>query len=132
MYVCSRDTFLSNLIVSGKNTPLVAHNLRVVVKTTNRLDPTDETMILDVEKVRVHPLYDATRNLNDIAIAKLNRDIRVDGRLAEVIPITNSAPKPGTHCTVAGWGRLLEVCTRHWYKIIYYLLFLSLEWSNGC
>lgn len=88
-------------------------DIRVVAKTPNRLKWTNETAILAVQTVYVHPGYETILPIpHDIGILKLKNEISMDGHLAAIIPLPHSPALPGTQCTIVGWGRILSVSTR--------------------
>ncbi|XP_067420117.1 mast cell protease 1A-like [Emydura macquarii macquarii] len=53
-----------------------------------------------------HPEYDTRTNNNDIMLLQLDRNVTLNRYVKPIrLPRANEAVKPGTECSVAGWGR---------------------------
>lgn len=80
-----------------------ASNFLVVVGDHNQavVEGTENTM--SVEKLYIHPSYEADTNNNDLAILKLNTDIPF-GRTKKPICLYSKQIPDGTLCVVTGWG----------------------------
>ncbi|XP_068154727.1 trypsin-3 [Drosophila tropicalis] len=90
------------------NTKKKARDIKVVAGTERRLVQTDKTQILAVEKVIPHSKYNSAKISNDIGILKLKDEIKLNNGFVAIIPIADTAPKPGTKCTIVGWGSIIE------------------------
>nr|XP_012215858.1 PREDICTED: transmembrane protease serine 9-like [Linepithema humile] len=77
-------------------------NCRVVTGTINVNQGQSHT----VKSIRVHPQYvDDVREswVNDVAVITLTASIQYN-QYQKSVPLANSAPVPGTQCTLSGWG----------------------------
>ncbi|NXQ93544.1 GRAA protein, partial [Sagittarius serpentarius] len=65
-----------------------------------------EKQVFQIEKQIRYPDYCSSFKENDIMLLKLNRRARLN-KAVQLIPLPTSDddPKPGTTCTVAGWGQ---------------------------
>ncbi|OXA43818.1 trypsin-1 [Folsomia candida] len=62
-----------------------------------------------VDKLIIHPTYDAKTIVNDIGILKLNRKVEFGIGIKEVpLPIFKSEIEPDTQCILSGWGSQKE------------------------
>ncbi|NXO87097.1 GRAA protein, partial [Sitta europaea] len=52
-----------------------------------------------------HPCYDPSTEENDIMLLQLSRRAKLNKAVQKIsLPMSDDDPKPGTICTVAGWG----------------------------
>ncbi|NXW57881.1 GRAA protein, partial [Eurystomus gularis] len=65
-----------------------------------------EKQVLQIAKQIRHPCYCSSCKENDIMLLQLRKRARIN-KAVQVIPLPTSDedPKPGTICTVAGWGQ---------------------------
>lgn len=88
--------------------------MRVVVGQGLLSSEDEEEMIFDVDDAIIHPRWDTPldgRFSNDLALIKLRRKghgggIQFSDKVAPAcLPPPDAAQKPGTECTIAGWGK---------------------------
>nr|XP_045011497.1 cathepsin G [Jaculus jaculus] len=83
---------------SSINVTLGAHNIQRRERTQQRI-----TVLRAIR----HPDYDPQNIVNDIMLLQLKRRIRQNHVVRPVaLPQAGESLKPGTLCTVAGWGRV--------------------------
>ncbi|EDO47761.1 predicted protein, partial [Nematostella vectensis] len=62
-----------------------------------------------IEKYYIHPKYDEKTTDNDMALIKLDRPATLNKRVNTIcLPEADDEFKPGTKCTISGWGALQE------------------------
>ncbi|KFZ48603.1 Granzyme A, partial [Podiceps cristatus] len=66
-----------------------------------------EKQVLWIAKQIPYPCYSSSRKENDIMLLQLQKRARLN-KAVQLIPLPTSDddPKPGTTCTVAGWGQI--------------------------
>ncbi|BES87953.1 serine-type endopeptidase activity [Nesidiocoris tenuis] len=52
----------------------------------------------------VHIGYNNSTMENDIAVLRVQKSLQLDGITRKSLPLANFEPKPGTMCTISGWG----------------------------
>ncbi|XP_005438734.1 granzyme A-like isoform X1 [Falco biarmicus] len=83
--------------VKGGKVILGAHSLKAKEK---------ERQIFQIAKQIPYPCYSSSHKENDLMLLQLQKRARLN-KAVKVIPLPTSGddPKPGTTCTVAGWGQ---------------------------
>ncbi|XP_039658092.1 granzyme A-like [Perca fluviatilis] len=70
----------------------------------------DSTQVRKVKRLVPHPCYDATDNVNDLMLVKLDKPVKQTNTV-KVLKLGNTVKDPaaGTSCLVAGWGKTNNV-----------------------
>ncbi|EDW66454.2 trypsin-3 [Drosophila virilis] len=97
----------AHCLFSGRNR-LRPNKVKVVAGTPRRLIKTSSTQEFNVEKVKPHPQYSASRLTNDIGVLRLKSEVIPDGNFVAIIPLADNDPPAGLECTVVGWGTVIQ------------------------
>ncbi|XP_020010109.2 granzyme B-like [Castor canadensis] len=84
---------------SSINVTLGAHNIKEQEKTQE---------VIPVKRTIPHPDFNLQRLTNDIMLLQLERKVKLTPAVQFLmLPRGNSQVKPGTVCSVAGWGKMV-------------------------
>ncbi|KFW87840.1 Granzyme A, partial [Manacus vitellinus] len=79
---------------------------KVILGAHSRKATEKQTQIFRIAKQIPYPCYDFISNENDIMLIKLHKRARLTASVKLIpLPTSDDDPKPGTICTVAGWGK---------------------------
>lgn len=74
-----------------------------------RLQRTPGMQELSVEKIIPHPKFKTKTVVNDLAIIKVTKRIKIDHKNTDIINLAYARPEVGTSCISMGWGVLYDV-----------------------
>ncbi|NWR91723.1 GRAA protein, partial [Furnarius figulus] len=79
---------------------------KVVLGAHSLNDSGKQTQKIQIAKQFPHPCYDHISKQNDLMLVQLHKRARLNAAVKLIpLPTSDDDPKPGTICTVAGWGK---------------------------
>lgn len=106
-HLCEGSLHKRDIVITAANCFRKIVNLRDITVSVGATDKGLAKHVFHIKAIIVHPSYNRTTNVNDIAVINLMERVNITISV-RTIQLATSTPKTGTSAIVSGWGSKLE------------------------